>query len=368
MTDDEIDQYLNTIESIFTVQRKEIIDAISRRKIEINAECQKLNLLLHSPPPVGIVDQDKNKKDEESKSSIRKQLQAYHDEIKNLRIKSLQNSFLAERDGFREEIKNIRQMPRTELSDIQKQAELLNILSNKCLQLEAAVELIKRSYSHNECRISFGPISLLRGNWEDAIKAVSLTNTENGKIYYQNGRAKDDVAAELAEHPKNSEECELSVFKSMERLLFKEITICIDPDKYVLRVSARDKKATISFRILGLTNKNEITLNRQGEIFIDMANGNYSPDESGKVRAISRLSNSLRKAFGTKDSPFLKGKPQFKLNIPKYTEAKRRAAYRTITYDDEIAVKKYDNANDFFRNHDPSFDPHSPLYSPDEDL
>ena len=366
MNDDEIIQYLDTINSFVSPERRKILTAIRSRTTEIDHECRQLNGSLNRPFRPEVYNQETFKIEEQRKSLIKDQLQKYENELNGLRNMQYQNQFLAERDGILEEMKIIRQMPRKELSDIQRQAEVMNILSNRLSQLDAAVELIRRYGSHLGFSLGFGDISLLCGNWEDAIDAVSLT-TEDGIILYPDDKTANENIVPLTEALDSSSDQELAVFHSMERLSFKEIAISIDPENFVLRVSARDKKATIPFSILGLTKKNEISLNRQGEIFMEIANGNCSLEEKGVRRTITRISLSLRKAFATNAKPFHLGTPQFKLYIPKDKEEQRRALNRTTSYNDNITTKKNNSSEDFFREHDPFYDPEKPIYSQDKD-
>jgi len=155
----------------------------------------------------------------------------------------------------------------------------------------------------------------------------------------------------------------LLCFQEMDKLRFNEIKILIDPDNLVLRISARDRKCTVPFAAIGLTKKNEVTLNKQGEIFMAIANGDFLPMKSRTPKAIDRLSRLLRDGFKTTDSPFLMNKPQFELSIPKVIEAKRRALKRTTPYNDNIGVSNCDNAQDFLQQNDRDYDPKNPMYS-----
>ncbi len=368
MTDEEIIQYLDTINPIYTDRMKKNLSAIFSEMSTNDDECKRLNLMKHSPPLVEIIDQETWNQEQERQSMIRNQLQRNYEKSLKLRAEQQIAHFMAELQGVREEKEKLSQMPRKDISDIQKQAEILNILDNRCLQLQEVIKLIRMTDVSQRYTISYGDISDLRGSWEDAIDAVSL-ETENGTILYSDGRTSDgSTVAGVTELAISTDDHELVVFHAMEKLCFKEIAICVDSEKLVLRVSARDKKVTAPFRTLGLTMKNEISLNKQGEVFMALAKGNFYPEAIGMNKAISRLSRSLRQAFATKDSPFLKNEPQFKLYIPKDQEEKRRAIHRTVTYNDNIAtINNEDSADDFLRQHDPDYDPNDPLYSVDRD-
>ncbi|RLA48220.1 MAG: hypothetical protein DRR42_17015 [Gammaproteobacteria bacterium] len=157
----------------------------------------------------------------------------------------------------------------------------------------------------------------------------------------------------------------LQLFHKMEKLCFNEISIGIDPDNLILRVSVKEVKASVPFALFGLTKKNGVVLNRQGNVFMDMAR-NYCTLDSGVMRAIARLSRSMRTAFRITDAPFLKGKPVFRLSISKEIEAKRRALKRTTSYKDDIGQKNERSAQDFLEDADPEFDPYNPIYVDDD--
>jgi len=157
----------------------------------------------------------------------------------------------------------------------------------------------------------------------------------------------------------------LAVFQSMDNLTFNEVTIRIDPDHMKLRVSARDKKdIPASFNTLGLLKKDSIVLNSEGRHFFAMANGAFDPSEKGAERAVSRISKSLREAFGTKSTPFSANKPHFKLFVPKDRAAKQGAIKRTTSYKDDTST----SASDFLRLNDPHFDSNDPSYSDELDI
>ncbi|MBL3529415.1 MAG: hypothetical protein JMN27_16305 [gamma proteobacterium endosymbiont of Lamellibrachia anaximandri] len=65
----------------------------------------------------------------------------------------------------------------------------------------------------------------------------------------------------------------LAIFRTMKDLRFEEITIRIDPENFALRISARGKNASVPFSTIGITKKYEMVLNRHGEVFMAMANG-----------------------------------------------------------------------------------------------
>ena len=207
----------------------------------------------------------------------------------------------------------------------------------------------------------------------EQIEAEDFTQEKNTSI----AKCKDSVAQETGSgnvasplkgsYLSTSAPPPLAVFREMDNLRFKEIKIRIDPENFVLRISARGAEVTTSFRAIALFKKNEVTLNKQGKVFMAMANRTFSPEERGALRAVSRLSRSLRVAFDTGDSPFSESTPQFQLSIPKEKEAKRRAARRTRRYDDTKKISKdtTTDAQAFLEAHDPNYNPDDTLYSDD---
>lgn len=201
----------------------------------------------------------------------------------------------------------------------------------------------------------------LGAKWTDRL---TIVNKELIEIDNKEQTLDEDIPVESGKNTTIIPELEphtLEVFRSMDNLKFQEIKIKIDPDHLVLKISARDKNATAPFSTFDLTKKNTITLNRQGELFMQMANKVTNLKMPGTSNAIPRLSASLRKAFNTPDTPFLNNKPIFNLNIPKDKLAKRKASKRTSTYDDNR------NAKSFLEQHDPHYDPDNSIYSEEND-
>ena len=122
------------------------------------------------------------------------------------------------------------------------------------------------------------------------------SNTGESRDSDDTPQGRPPLHTEAKSHP-------LEEFRSMNNLKFQEIHIRIDPERLVLRISAREKEVAAPFTAIGIVKKNEIILNRQGEILMAMANGTFNPDIRGTLRAISRLSESLRKAFKTPAPP-----------------------------------------------------------------
>ncbi|GJL72533.1 MAG: hypothetical protein NMNS01_17320 [Nitrosomonas sp.] len=363
MTDDEIIQYLDTIKPVYTDRFKNNLRKINEKWTDIESETKRLNLQKYVTPTSENVVHNKQPSDQTKIIPISNQLILCQEKMDKLKTEQQILHFMAQMKGYRHEWKKIKQMPRNQIDDIQKQAEVLNILNNKCLQLQEAIKLIPKAGASQSYSLSFGETSVLRGYWEDAIDAVSLT-AENGTIFYPEGRKiSDDISIDSTKSPPDSNNDALAEFHAMEKLSFKEVTFLIDPEKYMLRVSAREKRASISFAKLGLMKRNEIDLNRQGKTFFAMANGHFDSSEKGASRAIARLSESLRKTLEIDSAPFEKNNPQFKIEIPKDKRAKLEAGKRTITYDDTMATNELSEADEFFKNNDPDYDPDNPIYS-----
>ena len=153
----------------------------------------------------------------------------------------------------------------------------------------------------------------------------------------------------------------LSIFRSMNSLRFEEVTIKVDPEKFMLEITARGAKVRVAFSAIGIMKKNEMTITRSGEILLEMARGVYTLNKRDNS-ALKRLSEILRLAFQTSSTPVAKGKPNFKLTIPKDKEAKFNASRRTVQFNDNSAVAM-DDADEFLRNSDDQYDPDNPMYS-----
>ena len=77
------------------------------------------------------------------------------------------------------------------------------------------------------------------------------------------------------------------------------------------------------YNSLGLVKKNNSKNNAQGDLLEKIARRTYEPIAVMGTSAMGRLSVALREAFNLLgDEPFSRGKPIFKLSIPKDKEAK----------------------------------------------
>jgi|GEM_PF-5760252 len=164
----------------------------------------------------------------------------------------------------------------------------------------------------------------------------------------------------------------LGVFQALPQLNFSEILILVDPEQLTLCISARGIQKRVPFATLGLTQKNLVTLNAQGNTFMSLGNQSFRINDKGSKKAIARLSKCLRDAFGTKDKPFRNYIPEFGIRIPKDKESARRGRRKTISYDDQVASasasEDVDMEDEFIRNHDASYDDQVASASASEDV
>jgi hypothetical protein len=143
----------------------------------------------------------------------------------------------------------------------------------------------------------------------------------------------------------------------------------MDVDNHILRISiikrSDIKMVTTSFREIGLMRRNSREPNAQGQLLEAIARKEYvSRNKKSYKAALIRLSKTLRNNLGLTDSPFLKGKPQFQISIPKDIEAAQKGRRRSISYDDSRSVGNLD-AYDWLKENDQDFDNTNPLYSED---
>ena len=161
-----------------------------------------------------------------------------------------------------------------------------------------------------------------------------------------------EITTEQRNSTSQDRENPLAVFREMENLRFDEIDICLDPETLSLTIRAREKeKRRVPLHALGLTRENGVTLTEQGKAFFDMAEEGYTTQRH--VR--ERLSKALRNAFSTEDTPISKGKPRFKLRIPKDAAAKYWAERNPASYDDTAGYThepEGDAADEWLRNND----------------
>jgi len=270
--------------------------------------------------------------------------------------------YVEHRDAIKQQIKEWENVNTPTANDLAKQEARLQELKKELTNWENLDEQ-SQELSEDGTDLKQAPDDL---NKEDLAGSDTHTiDNHEHDIKKPNGIDDEADLPDVDSHP-------LAIFRAMDNLKFKEIKFRIDPEKLVLRILARGKEATTAFKEIGITKKNEITLNRQGDTFMAMANKTFNSKTPGATRTISRLSASLRDAFDTPDSPFSTSKPRFKLSIPKNKEAKRRAHKRTTSFDDSRILPGNINADAdtdaFLQAKDPDYNPDDAIYSDDPDL
>lgn len=363
MSDEQFEQYLRSIKPVYTKSMNEQLSRIQAELDEIEEEHKQLNIVSHRQPPAGAQDQLTRDNESARQNAITNHSIELNSEIPGIYKRKQLIHILAEKQGVREEWLRIKGMDRNKIDDIQKQAEILNVLDNRCLQLQEACRLMKSSDISEGYSISYGEVSDLRGSWESATDAVSLSAGIDNELQ----RLEDPEFITTEKQFLNHSQHPLHAFRLMDNLRFDEIKIQIDPERLMIGVSARKHKEKISFSDLSMMVKNGVTLNKQGEVFLAMANGTFNSESPGTVNAVNRLSTIFRAAFYTKDSPFIKLKPKFKLIIPKDRREKLKAEKRKTVFNDKLKYPNYSSANEFLKEHDPEFDPEDETYSEEMD-
>jgi hypothetical protein len=190
------------------------------------------------------------------------------------------------------------------------------------------------------------------------------------EYFITSSNQRSQAHSEPKRNSSGSERAPVAVFHEIEGLTFQEIKIRVDTDNLVLRLSVKHrpelKTITKAFQELGLTFNNGVNLNAQGKLFIKMARGEYSPkNQKAYKSALGRLSELLRQTFGTHDSPFLKGIPQFQISIPKDKAAANAGRRRSVSYrDDQLATNL--ESQGWLEENDPKHDPSNQTYSDDD--
>jgi|TARA_Y100000310_G_scaffold344196_1_gene455661 hypothetical protein len=183
MTDNEIEQYLEAIKPYYNKMNEAALASIRNRIDEIDDQ-------------IGEIDDDERRNE-------------LLQERNRLHSRQCAASYFAEKLGVEREWQKVRDMPRNEIRDIQRQAELLNILNNRAFQLQKACSLLEADDLTVGYTLSYGYIADLRGSSEDAVAAVQLST---GEGHYLLGDALDEDSArarsrdEAASDPNNSDE------------------------------------------------------------------------------------------------------------------------------------------------------------------
>jgi len=156
-------------------------------------------------------------------------------------------------------------------------------------------------------------------------------------------------------------------FQKLPSLRFKDIEMTVDPERYLMQVKARDVQHYVPFVDLGLTTRNAINLNQQGELFMAFARRDYDINAPGFDTSLGRLSKSLRQAFGTTDSPFSGKRPTFKISIPKDNIAKKRAEEKTVRFNDSKSYEVDEPGSEWLVKNDPDAIKDNPIYNSELD-
>jgi len=175
ISDEEIEQYFETIKPVYT---KSMNDKLSRIQVELKAiqiERKQLSQHLYNQPPAEVKDQLTWDKERERRKTNSRHTDDLNKEVNKLRNRQHVVRYLAKKQGVHEEWLQVKGMNRNKINDIHKQAEILNILNNRCLQLQEVCNLIESSDISQEYSLSSGDISVLRGSWESAVDAVKIT-------------------------------------------------------------------------------------------------------------------------------------------------------------------------------------------------
>ncbi|MCH7743008.1 MAG: hypothetical protein IIB71_10160 [Proteobacteria bacterium] len=169
MTDDQIVQYLENLNLIYTEEMQARLEGIRDEMNYIGDALGQLNLDSHRDIQETVEDElERLEAIDQQKIILIRQQQRLHSRRHATNIE-------AEMRGVQKEKQNISDMPRHEINDIQLQAELLNILDNRILQLQKASQFIMKADISGGYTLSFGDTAVLRGAWEDAEDAVQLT-------------------------------------------------------------------------------------------------------------------------------------------------------------------------------------------------
>lgn len=184
----------------------------------------------------------------------------------------------AEKGGIKHEINKVSSMQEEKISDFEKKAELLNILDNRCLQIERLCWMIKSLGVSQNYSYTFGDVSVLRGTYRDAVHAVCL-QTEDGKEYRSSDfKMKDEKDAQNSsdkkilgspggrEHDLQEEEktgkqtpSDKQIQKDMEELAEKCISNGERPKRYSLANELGKRKEYVGITPATIERRTKVT-------------------------------------------------------------------------------------------------------------
>ena len=167
----------------------------------------------------------------------------------------------------------------------------------------------------------------------------------------------------------------------MDKFHFTKITLKLSDTRNSIIVSGYGVNQTVAFSDLGLTKGDNIAPNVLGSAFWEIARGDFDEsDYKNKIsnRRLTSLSKALRKAFDTKDKPFIKGVPRFTITNPSQALVEKEGRNRTVQYDDsthapdyqtpEKVYEKLADAEAYLKKHDENYNKASSnYYSPDDE-
>jgi len=165
---------------------------------------------------------------------------------------------------------------------------------------------------------------IVEAYWNDLNKWMD----ENAKMSRIDFRFPKPTASSISN--KNT----LTVFRSMDNLKFTKIKFKVSDTERSINVSVGDTNKPIACSDLGLTLSDNMTPNVLGVTFWEIARGEFDYKDRISKRRLTSLSEALKKAFGIKDRPFIKGVPRFAVTNPSKESAKEKAKCKSNEYID----------------------------------
>ena len=84
---------------------------------------------------------------------------------------------------------------------------------------------------------------------------------------------------------------------------------------------------------------------------MEIARGEFNYKDKTNKRRLTELTKKLKEAFGTKDSPFKKGVPRFKISNPSEIRAGESAQRKTVQYHENKHSNKQKEAADWLEDY-----------------
>lgn len=204
MTDEEVSAYLETIGPVYTELMRQHLDAIEA-ELNGNEERQKcINLKLNSQPPFEVDCEAAWEKELLWREELHEQNDAITNEYQRLRVRKHVFLYHAEREGINQRIKELRDKKPDTFHEIQLQGTLLLILDNKSAQLDEVIKLLGAADSLESYELSYGEVGDLRGSWDEAVDAVTVTWSDS-ECLDEERYADTNPAAILPRKPRSRE-------------------------------------------------------------------------------------------------------------------------------------------------------------------